>query len=76
MSRPASRNEKVRLSLVLTSRAKERLERLQEMTDADSMSEVVRRALIAYELLLQNQQDGGRAVLENGDGETDRVVLV
>lgn len=75
MTRPACKNEKVRLSLQLTVRARERLERLQELTDADSLSEVIRKALIAYDLLLDEQQKGSCIIVRNEDGDTRWKVL-
>jgi len=52
MSRPKRAQPKVRLNLDLTPAAKARLVMLKERLDADSFSEVIRRALELLEVFL------------------------
>lgn len=50
MSRP--KLEKTRLAVDVPPTVKERIEEIRVMTEADSMAEVVRRALAVYESLI------------------------
>ena len=68
---PRKKIEKVRLNLDLPPKVKVRLEELRAMTDADSMSEVVRRALALYDLVVAS---GGKVVIK--DGDTEEVIRV
>ena len=67
MARPTRKEKKIRLNLDLTPRARERLERLKEACDADSYSEVVRRALAALEDLVTHSRNGGAVILKSGN---------
>lgn len=62
MARPAT-EKKIRLNLDLTERVRERLERLREATEAESMTEVIRRALSIYDALIEIRQEGGKIVV-------------
>lgn len=69
------RQRKVRVNLELTQPARARLERLVELSDADSMTEVVRRALVVYEIMLMNQAKEGESILVLADGTERRLVI-
>lgn len=72
MPRP-KRGEKVRLNLDLPPPVRERLEELRTQTNAESLAEVVRRALAVYDVLVT---EGGRAPrLLLDDGTTEKLVL-
>jgi hypothetical protein len=47
--------KKTRLNLEMTPKARARLERLQEKTEAASLTEVIRHALIVYEDFLDGR---------------------
>lgn len=71
----SSPDEKIRLNLVVNQHVKSRIERLQEMAEDASITEVVRRALAVYEELLKIREEGGRLVVENqGTREILRVI--
>lgn len=77
MPRPASTEPKVRLNLELPERVRERLERVREMSEADSLTEVIRRALTVYDTLLTTTvEDGGKILIQTPDGETKELFLV
>ncbi len=69
---PQNGQERIRLNLVVNRQVKERLNRLQELSEGASLTEVIRRALAVYDELLTIRQEGGRFVIENGE---DREVL-
>lgn len=73
MARTATKApNKVRLNLEVSPQVRERLLKLKELADADSMSETIRRALTVYELVLTA---GGRVYVESPDGSTERIVI-
>lgn len=73
MSRPARKTAKVRLNLDMSPDMKDRLESLREKTAADSMSEVIRRAVTCYDYLVMNK---GVVVVRDVDGVKREVVIL
>lgn len=53
---------------------RERIEDLQKQTRADSMAEVIRRALALYSTLYVATRAGGKIVVENVEREREVVV--
>lgn len=70
-----SRGPKARLNLEMSEAVRTRLENLRERTDADSLAEVVRRALAVYELLWSEHEGNGTFFIKRADGETKEVLL-
>ena len=64
-----------RLHLELTSSARQRLEKLRATTQADSLSEVLRRSLIIYEFLCLERSNGSRIVVKDSTSEREVVLL-
>jgi hypothetical protein len=54
---------------------KKRLQRLREVTDASSISEVVRRALATYECLWDEKTRGGAVVVRTKGGAEKELLL-
>ncbi len=75
MPRPKRKSRKVRLNLDMPEAVKERLEVLRDDTQADSMSEVVRRALAIYELISREAALGSKFIVKSSDG-TERHVEI
>lgn len=75
MPRQKKKERPIRLSLSLSPKVKNRLEKLQDLCEADSMTEVIRRSLAVYEVLLENQHEGGVTFVREQDGR-EREVLV
>lgn len=67
-----STGPKVRLNLDVSVAFRERLERVRVAAEADTMTEVLRRALIAYEALLENKD---RIFFIKEDGTKVKVIL-
>ncbi|MCP4550401.1 MAG: ribbon-helix-helix protein, CopG family [bacterium] len=77
MPRVASKREKTRLNLEVTRSVRERLNRLLDLCEAESLTEVIRRALATYEALLEQQASGSEIVIRPKDGGgKERVLLV
>jgi hypothetical protein len=65
---------KVSLHIRVRPDAKERLIELKELTGADSIIEVVRRALGTYDVIVRRLKAGGVLVHEHGDESTELVL--
>jgi len=52
MPRPPSSQKRYRLNLEFPEKMRERIESLRVLTEADSITEVIRRALILYDFVL------------------------
>lgn len=66
--RPARKQPKVRLNLDMPVEVKEQLERIRDQLHADSMGEVIRRALAVYDYLHSEQADGAHLLIRTKDG--------
>lgn len=63
----------VRVNLEMSSKCRETLEELSELTD-QSYSEVLRRALAIYDLLIHEKEAGAKLILKTK--EADREVIL
>ncbi len=70
-------NPKTRLSLEMSEQARTMLEGLRAKTDADSMAEVIRRALAVYDLVWTAKEKGKTLFLRGvAEGDEERVVIL
>lgn len=76
MARQAKGKEKRQLSINLSPKILDRLAQLRDLTDADSLTEVVRRSLAVYDYLWSQKVNGGTTLIQMVDGETKEVVLL
>ena len=60
----------------MTPEAKEQIEQVQRKSRASTTIEVFRKALAVYELILDQQADNGKIVLENADGSREVLRLL
>lgn len=68
--------KKYRISLEFPEVVEERLERLQALSHSASKTEVIRRALSLFDVVLSHQEDTGgkgRVVLRYPDGESETL---
>ena len=65
----------VRLNLTLSKEAKKQLEKLQKETKADTLTEVIRKAIKLYDVATQCGKNGERLVLKSDEGERELMVL-
>lgn len=65
-----------RLNLELSAQARERLESLKERSDLSTMTDVVKRSLFLYDVMLKHQNAGGFIVLQGKDGSEERLLLL
>ena len=71
----STENKATKLSLSLTEKARQQMEKLRDRTDADTLAEVVRRSLALYDFIVQQREDGGKFYVE-ADGERTLVELL
>jgi len=62
-----------RINIVLPERSVDRLEALKDMTDASSVTEVIKHALMTYESLADHLQNGVTFTGHRPNGETFSV---
>jgi len=70
------RGTKTRLNLEMSEEVRRKLESLREKTDADSLSEVIRRALAVYDFLWSEREKGTRLVARGADNKDRDLVLL
>lgn len=70
MAEPKSA-DRVRLSLDLSPRVKVQLKDLEVKTEAGSLTEVIRRALALYDLVVEHQAEGGKLIFQDADGNAE-----
>lgn len=76
MPRTAKTTPTSRLTLDLPTPVRAKLDALRDHTKADSLLEVVRRALAVYDFLWAQTADGGTLVVKGKDGTEREVVLL
>lgn len=69
-------SERVRMTLALPRSTKDRMEELQELSEATNLTEVIRRSLAAYELLVKHVKAGNEIVIRQPDGAERGLEIV
>ena len=72
----ADEGKPLRLNINLTKADRERLDRLVDMTEAETTTEVVKLSLRVMEYLQIRMAHGGRLMVEDPDGSRSQVVLL
>lgn len=65
---PRPKIERVRLSLELSPKVRELLEELRTRVGADTLTEVIRRAIALYSTMAELNTEGVRFILRGRDG--------
>jgi hypothetical protein len=76
LPRPHKNEPKARLHLELPERVRRRLEQLRVLSEADTITEVVRRALAVYDVLVTAVKVRKERVFLRADDGTEREVLL
>ncbi len=76
MAKPTTTNERIRLNLAITPTVHDRLQRLRDMSESESITEVIRRAMAVYDLVLTHASEGGEVILRNPDGREETVRII
>jgi hypothetical protein len=75
MARIARNVETSRLTLEMALGVRKQLEHLRDRTQADSLAEVIRRALAVYDYLHAEKEKGAKLILKVDGGERELVLL-
>ena len=65
----------VRMNLEMSQQVRKKLEHISDTTD-ESLSQVVRRSVAIYEMLLNEKSSGGVILIRASDGTEKQVVIV
>jgi hypothetical protein len=60
----------------LTERVRDRLERLRTETEADTLVEVVRRALAVYDVLITAREEEKEVIIRSKSGSEEKLLVV
>ncbi|GEM_PF-6104657 len=72
-----SDRETRRLSLKISKLVSDRIELLVDKTDADSLTEVIRRSIAIYDHLINETSEGkAELILRSPDGEEKTVLIL
>lgn len=75
MPRPKP-EDRVRINLELSAETNRQLEALVERADAQTRTEVIRRALRVYDALLEIEEEGGSTTVERSNGDVMLLKLI
>lgn len=75
MGRPARDIERIRLNLEFPADVRDRLEALRDQVGAESLTEVIRRAVAVYAMLVHEQNGGGHPVVRYENGDEREIML-
>ncbi len=75
MPRRSTNRKMTRLNLAVSEDVRDRIETLRDETDAESVTEVIRRALAVYDKLISKSQQGGEVFIRHRGVERE-VLLV
>jgi hypothetical protein len=67
---------KVRLNLELSRDVYDQLLQIQVATGAVSLTEVIRRALALYDIVVEHTGEGGKVVFRNAEGDEETLRLI
>ncbi len=65
-----------RINLDIPIKTKESIESLKERSGATTLTEVVKRSLALYDMILACSQSGGKIIIQSPDGEKETLKLL
>ena len=76
MTRPVREVAKIRINLDMPLAVKDRITDIRDQTNADSMGEVIRRAVTVYDLILSEQALGNTVVIRSPSNGDKQIIVV
>jgi len=70
-----TKTKKSRLNLSLAPKVRDRMELLQDETGAQTITEVVSRALAVYDFLVTQRKSGAKIMIQDDEGTREVVIL-
>lgn len=71
-----NKNDTVRLNLRILASMRDQLERVKEDAQAESLTQVLRNALVLYDALLAETKNGKTLILRDEEGNEKEVLLI
>lgn len=71
-----NKNDTVRLNLRIRASMRDQLERVKEDAQAESLTQVLRNALVLYDALLAETKNGKTLILRDEEGNEKEVLLI
>lgn len=75
MPRAANKSKKHRMSLEFSDKVYSKLNKIKALSDAGSHTEVIRRALAVYELLLDENAEGNKVMVRTDKGDREIIFI-
>lgn len=72
----ATKKNKVRLNLEISTAVRDNLTRLKESSGSSSVTDVIRQALALYDMVLTEYTNDGHVVLKRSDGTEERLRIL
>lgn len=72
----SSETRKARLTLEVPAKTRDQLTDIVERSGASSLTEVIRRALALYDLVLEHNSEKGTLVLRHKDGREEVLRII
>lgn len=76
MARIRIDRNKVRLQIEMTELVREQIESLRDKTQADSLSEVIRRAIAVYGFIFNEKNRGCAIIAKDSDGSEKELMFL
>lgn len=64
-----------RLNLAFRQEVHDRLEYLRDTSDAETITEVIKKSLAVYDYLLTQKQNGAKVIVKDEDGQREIVLI-
>ena len=71
-----AKKERVRLNLEFTPRVAENLNRMVDQSHSASRTEVIRKAIRLFDMVLEHCDQGGKLVFKHQDGTQETVQIL
>jgi hypothetical protein len=72
----SSEARKARLTIEVPAKTRDQLTDIVQRSGASSLTEVIRRALALYDLILEHNSDDGKLVLRHKDGREEVLRII
>lgn len=77
MAQEAENEKRTRIHMEVPERVRERIRTLQELSGADSITDVIRRALSVYDAVLTiSRVQGRKLIVRDSDGKEAELLIV
>lgn len=72
----ARKTKRKRLNLDVAISTMKRIDRLRKATEAESITEVIRKALAVYDLIIERRKEGAKVYIQAPDGPPIEIEIL